>query len=559
MRRALLTGAIGLLVWLCLPMPRAAAHAQLLSTDPAEGAQLSTSPPQITLTFNEHVDTVPDSLRLFRSDGREIELGPSGRLDGNDHTVTAAVDPLGDGGYVVAWRVVSADSHPIRGAFTFQVGDAAAVAPGMVAQILGSSAETRSAGALLAAGRFASYAGIALVVGVCALAASILPDPGRRVRALGWIGFGVGLAGTLLMIAAQSAAARGAGWTAAFAPDGWRQVLASQAGGWWGWRAVALVAVAGLLTGLRWARTPLWRAGALSLGVALLVTVAAGGHGITGRWIPAGFLATMVHVAAMGLWLGGLAVVITSVTERPANDGLEVVRRFSPIAFTAVGAVVASGLVNVWRQVAAPGELTSTPYGRLLLIKTGLVVAMVGLGALSRTVVRGGHLFRPAPRPAGAAVDTSRRDDVVRLRRNLGAEIGVGLAVLAVTALLVNTRPAIGDDTNSQDRVATGQAVQGDHIALVEIDPALAGRPVSLHVYLQSPGGTLAAADEITVRASLPEREIGPLDIPMYAAGPDHATTPEAIFPLAGNWIVTVTARYGDFEAVAFEIPVDIK
>ena len=79
-----------------------------------------------------------------------------------------------------------------------------------------------------------------------------------------------------------------------------------------------------------------------------------------------------------------------------------------------------------------------------------------------------------------------------------------------------------------------------------------------MHVVIFSPGGTLDKADEITVSASLPDQGLGPIVIDVSPAGPNHVTTDQAVFPVAGTWTVVVTARYGEFDQVVFTMTIDV-
>ena len=210
-----------------------------------------------------------------------------------------------------------------------------------------------------------------------------------------------------------------------------------------------------------------------------------------------GFLATMLHVAAMSLWLGGLTVVVTAATEQPPDAGI------APCTAVLAAGVRRCHRGRIWpRQGVAPDRRArrgprAPPTAAYSFVKTGLVIAMVALGALSRHFVQEGRLFgtaRPAPQPAAprSAPSALSLTTLPACAAHLAAEIGVGLAALAVTALLVNTRSAIGDTTTRSDRTASGQAIQGDRLAIVEVIPARSGRPAQLHVYIQSPGGTLS-------------------------------------------------------------------
>ena len=136
------------------------AHAELLASTPAPDSVLEQSPDAVVLTFSEAVDVVDDSIRLVDSSGAEVEVGDVRREGGPD---TIAVDVAADlaGSYVVAWKVVSADAHPISGAFTFSVGEVTPTDPDLVADLLSESGDSGSTSRWLGVGRWLSYAGVA--------------------------------------------------------------------------------------------------------------------------------------------------------------------------------------------------------------------------------------------------------------------------------------------------------------------------------------------------------------------------------------------------------------
>ncbi len=219
------------------------AHAELLASTPAADSVLEQSPDAIVLTFSEAVDVVDDSIRLVDSSGAAVDVGDVRRDDGPD---TIAVDVGAElaGSYVVAWRVVSADAHPISGAYTFSVGEVTSTDPDLVADLLAESGDTGSSSGWLGVGRWLSYVGVAVLVGgffVLAVCAPTLLAT-RRARLLLTAAGDVGAIGTAVMIGAQ-AAILGDG---PLDPDGWVSVVESRAGRWWFVRLV-LLALAPLL------------------------------------------------------------------------------------------------------------------------------------------------------------------------------------------------------------------------------------------------------------------------------------------------------------------------
>src|SRR5205085_8506294 len=107
----------------------ASAHATLESTEPVSSTAVATPPDRVVLHFSETVQIPLGSIRVFASpSGKQIETGPAGRADGRGNAVAVKLPKLDKGNYIVTWRVTSADSHPVHGAFTFTVGSKGAAA-----------------------------------------------------------------------------------------------------------------------------------------------------------------------------------------------------------------------------------------------------------------------------------------------------------------------------------------------------------------------------------------------------------------------------------------------
>jgi copper transport protein len=560
-------GVVTVIVALVVLAAPAFAHSVLEQTDPPAGSVLDASPAHITLRFNEPVEISLGAIRLFNNLGHEITTSPSTHPNGNGPQVQVNPPKLANGLYIVAWRVVSADSHPVHGAFTFQVGTGnSAHDPNLVANILASESGNRDVGVALGVARFAAYAALAGLVGGLVLVAVVWPAGrlSRRARMLLWVTVALGVVATLAGIAIQAPYAEGRGLAQAFDPAGWRAVVDTRSGRAWFARAL-LFGIGGslLVATLRYVGRWVWRTGAVVLGVALVYAYAESGHGGVGRWPTVGLLSTIAHLSGMAVWLGGLLMLAVVVLPLVAPErALAVVARFSPIAFWSVAVVVTSGLVQAWRQVGSIDALTSTTYGRLLLVKSAAVVVLIGLGAASRKLVQR-RLPDPASlkpaRAVGAAVGTdveepvSTRDDVARglrsaLRKTVGLEVLVAVVVLTITSVLVATAPAI----SAQSLPFNTTVTKGNNIANITVIPAKTGKN-TLHVYIITPGGALQRAQQITVTITEQERDIGPLPVSTQVAGPNHVTTDNMIIPFPGTWQIDVTALFSQFDEETFQ------
>ncbi len=525
---ALACSALTLLVGLLVGAGTALAHAELLSSSPTNQQLLETSPTEIALQFSEGVDPIDPGIRLVDGEGNDVTIGAVDQSQGSDRMRSSITTPLADGTYVVAWQGVSADSHRVRGAFTFSVGLPSAVAPGLLDGLFDVSSESSSDSILLGIGRFVSYAGIALLVGGLVMTVALTPSAlgSRRVGVLLVVAAEVAFVGTLWMIAAQANLIGATFWS-------WGAVADTQSGQWWLARLVVIVLFS-LLIPMRSRLAVRGGVGvAALLAVGVLGVVAAGGHAISGDDVLIGLPATVVHLAAMSLWLGGLAVVLVA----PASGAFwSTVARFSPWALGSVVALAVSGSVNAWRQLGTLSGLTDSSYGRWLFIKLVLVVVVVVIAASSRS-----------------ALHTRDAESGARfLRRSVGLELAGIALVLGATAGLVNSPPPL-----SSGETVSVSAVVGDRVAQVELAPAVTGG-TEMHIYVTSPSGLLDRADEITVQASLPAQDIPLFDVPTFPAGPNHVVGTNVNLPVAGLWTFDVIARYGEFDEVVFSVQIPV-
>ncbi|MFC7649119.1 copper resistance protein CopC [Streptosporangium lutulentum] len=192
------------------------AHAYLLESSPVDGQVLDRPPAEVRLRFNEAVNLGQRSIQLLDVTGKKLEIGASGYTDGKANTAQASLPTgLAEGTYVVAWRVTSADSHVVSGAFSFSVGHPSSLAVPV-------EQDTDPAVPVVdAIGRALAFLGMALVLGG-ALFVTVLWPAGRadrRGRRIVWSGFAALTAGTVVVLLVQGPYAEGVPLTEVFDPD----------------------------------------------------------------------------------------------------------------------------------------------------------------------------------------------------------------------------------------------------------------------------------------------------------------------------------------------------
>lgn len=580
-RSLLLLLAGWLLAGVALAGP-ASAHAVLVSTEPGESSRLETAPGEVTMRFSEGVSLGAGYARVLTADGERVDTGDASVDDG---VVTIPLEPdLPDGGYLVTYRIVSADSHPVQGAWSFVVGEG---------ELVPASADAGSADRLVEgaqqAARAVGFGGIALAIGVPVLLMVCLPGgwSSRRLHLMA-SGGALAAAGTgLLLFLLQGPYAAGSGFGQLFSPD----LLAATIDTSTGWALLARVAMAlALLAALR----PAWRrggppavpelaaAGLFATGLAL--STAATGHAVAGQWPALAVVVTAVHVVAMAVWLGGL-VALLLVVLRPSEehaDFADALRRYSQLAFAAVAALVVTGVLQSIRELGTPTALVDTVYGRLLMAKLAFFVVVLGAAGVSRVWVQQRLGVRRAPAGrrdrapalafAAAAASAGGRDDadlagdesvlarsrvqsdgaaeqLPSLRRSLVVEAVLGAAIVLVSAVLVGTPPSQATASDPVDVVVDleGGAAEAGSVQIT-VAPAQAGTN-TLHLHLYDDAGEPTQPEELRVTVTEEQQEIGPLDVEVAPAGPGRYVAQQMTLPTAGTWRLTVSVRLDEFTA----------
>jgi copper transport protein len=561
-RELLVLVVLALAGLLALAAP-AAAHATLLSTEPTDGAELEQAPDAVTMTFNEPVAVPAGGIRVYDGDGERVDTGDPRNLEQN--VVGVGLRPgLGDDSYIVTWRVVSADGHPLKGAFLFAVGDAAEADEELLARLF-SDEGGRLAGLVGVLVRTAAYAGTLLFAGAVVFAR--IParhDTPARTEAARWARRGalVGLVAAVLAVPVQAVATTGLGPAQALAPPVLADTLASSVGMSALVRLVALAAGLALVTRRPHTSVVLALAGVATLSFLL--------DGHTRTVDPAWLMVVgdTVHLLAAAVWFGGLVVLGDTLRRRAFDDdpsgAARLVAAFSSLAAIALAAVVLGGLAMSLPLVRAPRALTSTSYGWTLLVKLGLAAAVVALGAVNNrrlvpAVVRATHPVPSGGSAAHPAAEVRRAPDPRagwrRLRRTVRGEVALLLAVLLVTGSLVNLRPA-AEEAGITGILDVYEPVSDDLDLNLVVDPNRAGFN-EIHLYLLNETGRPASAvDDVTLELSLPEEGIGPLVREPLVAGPGHWVLAGRELAIPGRWQIDVVVRVDRFTERTVSVPV---
>ncbi|MEU9474245.1 copper resistance protein CopC [Streptomyces sp. NPDC048191] len=373
----------------------ASAHAALTGSDPAQGVVVKQAPTQVSLTFSEKVATNDDSLRVLDPRGKPVQTGKPANVSGTTYAVRLR-SGLGKGTYTVTYQIVSADSHPVSGAYTFSIG-----APSQtVVSGTGPVAGGWTVGGLYAFGRYASYAGFIVLAGGAAFVLACW-QRGAGVRALqrlvvgGWLTL---TAATLWLLLLRGSYTTSGKLADVFDLGLLGQVLQTKTGAALVSRLLLLAAAAlfiAVLFGAYTKREEGQEKRDLTFGLAVGGVVVSAGlatswamaeHASVGLQPGIAMPVDVVHLLAVAAWLGGLTALLVALYRAPAETPVEAaaVRRFSRVAFGSVVALVATGAYQSWRQLGSWSAFTDTRYGQLLLVKIGLVAVLVGIASVSR-------------------------------------------------------------------------------------------------------------------------------------------------------------------------------
>ncbi|MTE20082.1 hypothetical protein F0L17_13325 [Streptomyces sp. TRM43335] len=534
----------------------AGAHASLSGSSPEQGTVVETAPREVTLTFTESVSLSEDSLRVLDPDGERVDTGdPSPRSSdgGGFHYGVTLRDGLADGTYTVAWRAVSADSHPIAGGFTFSVG-----APSETSvTVSGEQPGGGPVGVLYDIARYAAYAGYLLLVGGVVFVLACRPGaariaPVRRLVTAGWTAL---TAATIAALLLRGPYTGSGGLGDALDADVLRSVLQTRQG-------TALVSRLLLLAGAALFVSVLFGpyarryadgaaggtgdedertrrdltlglcAGGAVIAVGIAATWAMAEHASTGIQTGVAIPSHIAHLLAVAVWLGGLAALLVILWRGPTVPA-GTVRRFSRLALGSVAVLALTGLYQSWRQVGDWSALTSTSYGRLLLVKTALVVLMLSAARLSRR-----WTARLAGRPTGAAEEHT--GDAEDAGERGAAPARVGTAPHAASgptddrapeptptperaAQLARQRAAVDAERRRRERDADPTRSGLRRSVLAETAVAVAVLLVTTLLTATEPARTAEAAGRAGAPAGQPDVGDGPvsLEIPFDTGGPD--------------------------------------
>ncbi|MET8880910.1 copper resistance CopC/CopD family protein [Streptomyces rubiginosohelvolus] len=590
----------------------ASAHAALTGSDPADGAVVDTAPKEVTLSFSEAVAMGDDSIRVLDPSGKraDTQAEPKDLSEGSTVRYGVALHSgLPDGTYTVAWKAISADSHPVSGAFTFSIGAPSETTVALPSEEAGGG----PVGVVYDIARYAAYGGFVLLVGGSAFVlvcwrggATALPM--QRLVVRGWLTL---TAATLVMLLLRHPYTDSGKFADAFDLAGLQSVLDTKPGAALVSRLLLLGAAAlfiAVLFGTYARREDEREKKDLTFGLAVGGGVVATGiaatwamseHASTGIQTSIAMPVDVLHLLAVAAWLGGLASLLVALYRTP-DIGSAAVRRFSTVAFGSVVVLAATGIYQSWRQVGSWSALTGTRYGQLLILKVALIALLLAVawfsrrwtGRLTDAAVASEDVAEEEPGSESESVsaDPERAAQLARqraaltatkkkrirdadpqrsgLRRSVLAEAAVAVVLLAVTTMLTSTEPGRTEEeaaggTPSASAPATGGPVNlkmpfdtggqnGKGTVRIDIEPGRTGSN-DLHVWIDGSDGKPMDVPELKLALTLESKDIGPLPVVPDRLAEGHWSASAVQIPMAGDWKIDVTVRTSDIDQVTID------
>ncbi len=534
-------------------LPRgASAHAYLVKTVPAASGVLDAPPPSVELTYDEAVEPRFAIISVTSAAGKQETTGPVRRSPANPDTLVVPLRPrLPEGWYLIYWRAISVDGHPVQGAFTYAVGPNAGPAPQFPVP---SISATATAPALLVA-RWAMFLTVMSAIGLFVLRALIARPVLRRasgtsLRAVSRAFVIAAVLGVLaipayLDIATANDSLRSVFDLSALVPL--FRVTAFGRGYVDMMLCFDLFCLAALIT--VWLDRPdrehrsvaelIALTGALLAAAAALLIPGSAGH--AAQTSPRGISVILdwLHLISGSVWLGGLVGLLALWRSLPAGRrvaGLSVaVPRFSNVALVSVSLLLWTGTWATINHMPAVSALWLTGYGVAILVKLGLLIVAMGLAA--------GNLRRSKPRLLAARVHPELGAPAAGLLRRLisGEAVLITGAVLAAAVLssLAPPPPAFALQSSALASVGPGRVVQtvkrAGYELQVLVSPNKAVAPDSFALRITKDGRLLRRAS-VTLTLNHTEMQMPEQEYQLSETGPGIYSHAAPALVMVGKW-----------------------
>ncbi len=542
MRRLAVAAAV--LVVLVAPAA-ASAHAYLVKTVPAASVTLNAPPPSVQLTFDEAVEPRFAIVSVSDVNGHQVTNGSVSRSPANPDTLVVPLKHVPEGWYLVYYRVISVDGHPVQNAFTFAVGPNPGPPPQFPVPHIGGTATSTP----LLVARWLMFLTVLVAIGIFVLRLLIAHPLVRRVEgtSLRRVSRAFLVASALGLVAipayleeATAIDSLRSFWAVGALVPLWRVTAFGRAYVDL-WICFALFVAAGAVA--VWLDRPdqerrsvaalLALVGGVAAAAAVLAIPGLGGH--AAQTSPRGVAVFLdwLHLVTAAVWVGGLIGLLVVWASLPAARrvaGLLVcVPRFSNVAFVSVLLLLGTGVGASVLHLPVLDALWETSYGEVILIKSGILLAAMLVAAV--------NLLRTKPQLAVAGEGAARL-----LRRLVGVEVVLVTGAVFAGALLSSLAPpppAFAKEGSALARVGPGPVAatvhQNGYTLRLLVHPNKAVRENAYAIQITRNGAPVRGAD-VTLEFSMLDMQMPNQEYQLRESSPGVYTQRKPAFVMVGHW-----------------------
>ncbi len=529
-----------------LGFPLASAHPFLLDSEPGQGQNAPAGTTQIITNYSEAVEIGFSELRVYDANGNQIDNKDTAYNNG-ETSLIVTTPPLEDGVYTITSKVLSKiDGHLVQAAIVFGVGDVKIDSSLLEKQ---ESSETTFIPESIA--RFPGLVGQTIVLGGVIVSITIWSSQQTRFREVfadineqfkvkfsKIIGIGViaTFASNFIMLGVQT-------WRLETSP---LDVIGTTFGTTWLIRMIITIIIIGLWFWME-KKNEITIKGQIPLLIASLILIATTtmmGHGASTE-LEAPWILDYSHNLLSSIWIGGViffafvALPTITKTENSIKEKitLSLIPRFSGLFIIAIGILIITGPTLLWFLDDNVASLTDSTYGKLILIKIGIAAVMIAFGGLYQV-----KFMRDT-------YDFEKLDISKKIGKPLKIEAGLGIALLAVVALLVNSSLPAGEiqsadalqGTFGYESVLFSENAKFD----VKVLPAGIGSNTISVIVTSYDDKPLADISGLKVKVSNPQKNISPIEAEVIEDVQDSITkySADATFGFAGNWQIELEAQ----------------
>ena len=536
---------------LIIGIPSAYAHPFLVDSEPGQGQNAAVGTTQIIVFYSEAIEIDFSELKVFDSNGNKIDNMDTAYYEG-ESSLVITTPPLEDGVYTVTSKVLSKiDGHLVQAAIIFGVGETQ-----VDLSLLEAQEESEITFLAEAAARFPGIIGQTVVLGSVISGIVIWGTQRKRFgkesrdlvnqayrfkfAKLTGISLVAVFASNFIILAVQTLRLE-------TSPI---DVIDTAFGTTWLIRMIITIILLGIWFWMERKPhlSPKKHIPMLAASLVLIFTTTMMGHGAATE-LTAPIILDYVHNLLASVWIGGVIffgfVLLPTLASldgiQKAKVTLAMLPRYSGMITIALGILIITGPTLLWFLESDVASLTNSTYGSLIIAKIMLAIVLIGFGAFYQFKIQ---------RQAERNLKSGKTFTFNKLSKPLKAEAMVGIALLGVVALLVNSSLPAGEiQTVDAQGITLGfsSTLFSEQAKFdVSVIPLGVG-PNTISVLVSNVSGEpLPDISGLKIKVSNPQRNIAPIEISITELKSNDGTTRyegDATFGFAGTWEIEVEAQ----------------